>query len=67
MVQTAGNLAPHVAFFAAEDIPAGFELTFAYGAPRGPPKASVAAGDVRAPRRCLCGSAACLGFLPTDG
>ena len=67
MVRSAGNLAPHVALFASEDITAGSELTFAYGAPSGPESAAAAAAGLgRVPRQCLCGLSACLGFMPSD-
>lgn len=59
---------PRVALFAACDIAAGSELTFSYGASSaGPAATDVAEPGAPQLRRCLCGTAACRGFLPRAG
>ena len=50
-----GDDHPSVAFFAATDIAMGSELTYSYGSP-----------TARGLTPCLCGTAACLGTLPSD-
>ena len=79
VVRSRGDLLPHVALFANRQIKHGQELTFSYGSPRSalsPSVQSDTAADmqstlpavanriIRRRRPCLCGTAACLGFLP---
>ena len=62
LVRRSGALRPHVALFATQDIPAGAEVTFAYG----PPNDGSVQLPGRLPQRCLCRTSACLGFLPSE-
>ena len=80
VVRLRGNLLPHVALFANRQIKQGEELMFSYGPSRSELSLPVqsdtaikagmqsisAEADSTARRRrpCLCGTAACLGFLP---
>lgn len=66
VVRSRGDLIPRVAFYTARNVQMGEELTFAYGKPSaGEPAAD---GEALAPpQRCLCGTAACLGYLPRGG
>lgn len=79
VVRSRGNLLPHVALFAKRQIKQGEELMFSYGPSRSelslPVQSdtaieagmqSISAEDSTAlcRRPCLCGTAACLGFLP---
>jgi SET domain-containing protein len=61
VLRSRGDLLPRVAFFAAQDIDSGVELTFAYGMPSG------AADGPEVAQRCLCNTASCLGWLPRGG
>ena len=51
-------LLPAVALLAAQDICSGAELCFSYGLP------NASGNDGSAP--CLCGTAACQGWLPRE-
>lgn len=55
-VRVQGSPLPRIALCAKRRIKAGSELTFAYGSP------TARSGG----RRCLCGGAACGGFLPRE-
>ncbi|KAK9845394.1 hypothetical protein WJX81_005520 [Elliptochloris bilobata] len=59
LVRCAGCPLPRAALFARGDLPRGAELTFRYGPP------SAGGGRARQ-RRCACGAAACLGYLPSE-
>ena len=62
VLRSRGDLLPRVAFFAAQDIDSGAELTFSYGV------ASEGAADGPGiAQRCLCNTASCLGWLPRGG
>ena len=79
VVRARGLHLPHVALFANRQIKQGEELTFSYGQSRPEPSPSEHCGAVSASmhtalaalhstprrrRRCLCGTTACMGFLP---
>jgi SET domain-containing protein len=74
LVSCKGELVPRVALFAARDIAAGEELTFSYGHSQLQPGADegevftrcLKEGSKRSQRICLCGTAGCSGFMPTD-
>lgn len=55
-----GYMLPRVALFAAREIQAGEELTYAYCH-----AAENAAGEGPSMRVCHCGTAACSGYLPS--
>lgn len=54
-IRRSGCIVPCIAFFARYDIHQGQELTFAYGSPAAQGK-----------KLCLCGTSACLGYLPHE-
>ena len=79
VVRARGHHLPHVALFANRQIKQGEELTFSYGQSRPEPSPSEHCGAVSASmhtalaalhstprhrRQCLCGTTACMGFLP---
>lgn len=51
-----GVLLPRVLFVTSRPVAEGEELTYSYGAPNSGPSG----------RPCLCGTPACLGFMPHD-
>ena len=55
-----GSLLPCISMVAQHAIEAGTELTFAYGAPND-------GSESGQHHPCLCGTSACLGFLPLQG
>lgn len=59
LARSPGCPLPRAALFARRDLEPGAELTFLYGPP------SAGNGGARQ-RRCACGAAACLGFLPSE-
>lgn len=64
LVSVRGYLLPRVALFAAQDIPAGQELTYAYC--QAAPARSGSEGTAGASRRaCHCGTPACTGYMPS--
>jgi len=63
LVRARGSLLPRACLFASRDILPGEELTFCYGV------AEVGASEGNTPRcsrKCLCGTPACRGFLPSS-
>lgn len=71
MVVRDGTVIPTVRFYAVRDVEVGEELTFDYGALGfGEGTSSAGSGEGKTPgqplggRLCLCGEAACRGFLP---
>lgn len=56
LVRSSGRLLPRVGLFARRDVAQGEELTISYGSPTSTP----------GPGRCLCGTPACLGYLPSQ-
>lgn len=72
VVRMTGKLVPHVAMVSKRDICQGEELTFMYGAPNPGPEAmknlnsKSPSDNACKPRRCLCQSPECLGYLPSD-
>ncbi|GLI65021.1 hypothetical protein VaNZ11_008391 [Volvox africanus] len=77
VVRRRGSFIPAVALFASRNVTVGEELTFAYGTPswgnRGFRTRAEDAGNnadsggkARGLRPCLCGTPACLGYMPSD-
>jgi SET domain-containing protein len=72
LVRVGGCPVPRAAFFAMEDIPAGSELTFSYGASspshvgRSSDSRHASSGSEQDRRECTCGASTCKGFLPSE-
>ena len=76
VVRLTGKLIPHIGMYSKRGIQEGEELTFMYGLPNAGKESGEVKGvksidtthvcTSREARPCLCGTAACLGYLPRE-